>query len=377
MEGWRLALLTVLWALPFPTTIIVALRLAAWYFRPRTPLTDKTYTRRSYERISTVMIVLALVISLVNTALCLESAKYGLGEFDVVHNDQERVMAMRFLFVSQAFGIVGAELARISVAFYELHLFDSPVNVTDKKRSWLQRQLRNHRAILWANIVVQVVANGIALVQVYIQCIPMDKRWDLDDPEHCMDPHVHVDFGYAQGAINTCTVLCLSLIPAFKIFHLRVSVFHRICISILLGVGVIDAASSIVKTALLGRLAADEDLLYRISPLVVTWTFEQYVAIMCGSVPYLPQLIRRWHRKERRPRPSSQTWLEGGCDFDRPKYSLDRLLTGDSGRTRSTRGRAGTGQTVSTEGGGIVTKLPVMRNPARSSSTVNYNRFVV
>lgn len=61
MEGWHLALLTVLWALPFPTTITVALRLAAWYFRPGKPITERSYTRRSYERISTVLIVLALV----------------------------------------------------------------------------------------------------------------------------------------------------------------------------------------------------------------------------------------------------------------------------------------------------------------------------
>lgn len=145
--------------------------------------------------------------------------------------------------------------------------------------------------------MVQVVVNGVALVQVYLQCTPVEKRWDLDDPGQCMNPHVHVDFGYVQGgmskypkcrikadqltyweAINTCTALCLSLIPAFQIYHLRVSAFHRISISILLGVGVMgaphgylwanlaktscsDAASSIVKTALLGRLAAEEDLL--------------------------------------------------------------------------------------------------------------------
>ena len=108
---------------------------------------------------------------------------------------------MKFLFISQAFGILGAELARISVAFYELHLFDSPVNVTEKKISWLQRQLTNHRATLWANIGVQVVVNGIAIIQVYLQCRPVDKRWDSKDPGHCMNPHIHVDVGYVQGGV--------------------------------------------------------------------------------------------------------------------------------------------------------------------------------
>jgi len=106
---------------------------------------------------------------------------------------------MRFLFISQAFGIVGAELARISVAFYELHLFGSPMDVAQKERSWLQRQLRNHRAILWANIVVQVVVNGVCLMQVYIQCTPVGKSWDPADSGNCMNHHVHVDFGYVQG----------------------------------------------------------------------------------------------------------------------------------------------------------------------------------
>lgn len=106
---------------------------------------------------------------------------------------------MRFLLISQAFGIVGAELARISVAFYELHLFDSPVDVAQKERPWLQRQVRNHRAILWANIVVQVVVNSICLVQVYTQCTPVGKRWDPADSGNCMNRHVHVGFGYVQG----------------------------------------------------------------------------------------------------------------------------------------------------------------------------------
>lgn len=103
---------------------------------------------------------------------------------------------------------------------------------------------------------VQVVANGICLVQVYTQCTPVGKRWDPADPGNGVNRHVHVDFGYVQGgeligpetgtksdswlideALNTCTALCLSLIPACKVCHLKVSSFQHICISLLLGVG--------------------------------------------------------------------------------------------------------------------------------------------
>ncbi|MCJ1394286.1 hypothetical protein MMC18_007164 [Xylographa bjoerkii] len=39
-------------------------------------------------------------------------------------------------------------------------------------------------------------------------------------------------------------------------------------------------------------LAAPEDYLYTVSPLVIAWTIEQYLTITCGCVPYLPQLVK-------------------------------------------------------------------------------------
>ena len=134
-----------------------------------------------------------------NTALCLESANHGLGELEAEHSAEERVTAMRLLFISQAFGIVGAELARISVAFYELHLFGPVITIVENERSWFQRLIRNHQAILWANIGAQVIVNGICLLQVYAQCFPVRRRWDPKVPGHCMNPNFHVDFGYVQG----------------------------------------------------------------------------------------------------------------------------------------------------------------------------------
>jgi len=105
--------------------------------------------------------------------------------------------------------------------------------------------------------------------------------------------------------------------------------------------------------------------------------FEQYLAIMCGSIPYLPQLVKRWQGKDRSPRPSLQPWLEEESDSDGLKNSLDRLFTRDSWCSKSKRERAGPAQRASTEGGAISTAPPIWRHLDRSSSTVNYNRFVV
>lgn len=61
MAGWQLALLIILWGLPFLATILVALRVVAWYFRPGQACAGRTFVRRGYEKISTLLIVMALV----------------------------------------------------------------------------------------------------------------------------------------------------------------------------------------------------------------------------------------------------------------------------------------------------------------------------
>ncbi|MCJ1399262.1 hypothetical protein MMC11_002464 [Xylographa trunciseda] len=187
-------------------------------------------------------------------------------------SDQEQLGAARLLFISQAFGIIGAALARTSVAFYEMYLFGSSVSVVKKTKSWLWRQITDHETVLWVNVAAQILINSGALLQVYLQCRPVARQWDFSVEGTCVSPEVHVKLGYVQGAVNTCTALTLSVLPMFKLRHLQISTIHRVGISVLLGIGVLDAVACLAKTTLLGMLAAPEDYLYTVSPLVIAWT---------------------------------------------------------------------------------------------------------
>ncbi|MCJ1381626.1 hypothetical protein MMC17_004737 [Xylographa soralifera] len=254
--------------------------------------------------------VLALTTCIVNTGFCIVSAYHGLGDVNADYSDYEQLHAARLLFISQAFGIIGAALARISVALYEMYLFGSSVSVVKNSRIWLWRQFTNHKIVLWVNVAAQILVNSGALLQVYLQCRPVAKQWDSGIQGTCVSPEVHVKLGYFQGgvsaaskihrwysinkvkAVNTCTALTLSVLPMLKLRHLQMSTIHRVGISVLLGIGVLDAVACLAKTTLLGMLAAPEDYLYSVSPLVMAWTIEQYLTITCGCIPYLPQFAK-------------------------------------------------------------------------------------
>ncbi|MCJ1430694.1 hypothetical protein MMC27_000044 [Xylographa pallens] len=170
-----------------------------------------------------------------------------------------------------------------------MYLFGSSVSVVKKSKIWLWRQFTNHKIVLWVNVAAQILVNSGALLQVYLQCRPVARQWDSSVQGTCVSPEVHVKLGYVQGAVNTCTAFTLSVLPMLKLRHLQTSTIHRVGISILLGIGVLDGVACLTKTALLGMLAAPEDYLYTVSPLVIAWTIEQYLTITCGCIPYLPQ----------------------------------------------------------------------------------------
>ena len=138
-----------------------------------------------------------------------------------------------------------------------MYLFGSSVSTFTNSRPWLWRQITNHETVLWVNVVVQILVNSGSILQVCLQCRPVARQWDPTVQGTCVSPEILVKLGIFQGgmsatielskrhllnrsqAINTCTALTLSLLPAFKLCHLKISTVYRIGVSILLGIGVL------------------------------------------------------------------------------------------------------------------------------------------
>ncbi|KAI9816307.1 MAG: hypothetical protein M1827_001909 [Pycnora praestabilis] len=326
MGNYHTALLIVLWSTPFPTALILGLRLFARHFRPVAAFSTFGTT---YEKWSTCMVIMSMLTSVTNTGLCLDSTYHGLGQRTGAVNASRSERAAHHLFIAQAFGISGAAFARISVAFYELAVFNVSAPRPPKgSRLWprIRSTTTDHKVILWTNIVAQVVINGLCLAQVYWQCKPIQKLWDPLVEGTCESPEVQSVFGYVQGSVNTVTAFTLSILPGVKLFPLQMSRNNKIRLSILMGLGLVygsrlrireldltislsDAIVSIIKTVLLDTVSQPGGLLYNISPLVLAWTFEQYLAIIAGSVPYLPRLF---HKAPRHPDSSHASGIHYG-----------------------------------------------------------------
>ncbi|MCJ1295524.1 oxygen-dependent protoporphyrinogen oxidase [Xylographa carneopallida] len=241
-----------------------------------------------YEQLSTILMVLALATCIVNTAFSIVAAHHGLGEVNADYSDSEQLCAARLLFISQAFGIVGAAFARISVALYEMYLFGSSVSVNKKSRTWLWRQLKNHKIVLWVNVTAQILVNSGALLQVYLQCRPVARQWDSSVQGICVSPEVHVKLGYFQGGGGQY----LYRLDAFSIADVEAPSSPDINDSPSWDINPFrDAAACLAKTTLLGMLAAPEDYSYTVTPLVIAWTIEQYLSITLPDQQHSAQKV--------------------------------------------------------------------------------------
>ncbi|MCJ1310134.1 hypothetical protein MMC25_003795 [Agyrium rufum] len=242
----------------------------------------------------------------------------------------------------------GAAFARVSVALFELYVFgpslpnpyplrtlsrgfsltEFAADVERRSSQYLQRHpkirwLKSYRKLLAGIIVSQVGFNAACTIQIYAMCQPFSARWNHTAHGHCDSEWSHVIVGWIQGGMfdssvgltmlgddahvarslgfNALCAFILAFVALFKIMPLQMKASTKVGLCAVLCVGIADGVACAIKTSLLDRLLLPEDCLYHVSPLVIAWTIENYVAIMCGSVPYLrpvltiiPKLAKRW-----------------------------------------------------------------------------------
>jgi hypothetical protein len=97
---------------------------------------------------------------------------------------EQRVSAMRYEFLSQAFGVAGAAFARISFAVLVLKFC-----VASRAWNWT----------VWSIVWVQAVGNSATVFIIFLQCQPIQTLWNPDVVGKCWTPQVQIIAGYTQG----------------------------------------------------------------------------------------------------------------------------------------------------------------------------------
>lgn len=110
---------------------------------------------------------------------------WGLGRHALYLSQEQRMHAIRYEYLAASWAVIAPAFGRISFAVFLLVFLGLLTTV--------------RRIVLWTLIVLQVVANVLAIIVMYAQCSPVSRIWDPTKPGSCWNPKIQSDIGFFQG----------------------------------------------------------------------------------------------------------------------------------------------------------------------------------
>ncbi|KAG0155249.1 dihydroxyacetone kinase [Penicillium digitatum] len=259
-------LLREIWALTAIAIVIVALRVIAKIRIRKFDWDD-------------ILMVSALVLTLVGSALITVCVQYGFGRHVWDLNTTTVVpKVIMFDYLTQTFGIAGGTMGRISFILFI---------------SGLLGTRRSHRVILWVIVLLQILTNVMLIIILFVQCPGHASAIWTKDGGKCWDVHIQAYYGYYQGSLNSATDLYLAVFSTYIFWNLNLQLRVKIGLVTLLGLGIFAMAASIMKAVQTRVLAHAHD-----DPTTATvnydrWLYiEAYVVIITASIPCIRSLMR-------------------------------------------------------------------------------------
>ncbi|RDW56607.1 hypothetical protein BP5796_13072 [Coleophoma crateriformis] len=263
-------MMVIIWTLYGITIVVVAIRL---YVQAR-------ITRRL--GLGDAMMVLSVASGLGLCALLTVQRHYGLGRHFFFLDPHQRIMALKYNFIGQPFGIMGPSFGRMACVMLMLQLFGTT--------KWRRRGLW---FLFWESLVV----NTITIVLIYVQCEHVQSLWDpIGHPGRCWSPKVQEIVGFVQGGLNSAVDLVLTIMPATIFWKLQISTRLKVGLVILLGLSIFAFVACVIKTVLLQALGDRGDFTFNTVSFFIWVVVEGALVSIAASVPLIRPLFLRIKR---------------------------------------------------------------------------------
>jgi len=154
--------------------------------------------------------------------------------------------------------------------------------VTRSKRYFLH--------FIWASAMLIDIMQVIMLIN---QCSPPWKLWYSKTPGSCDLVKTASNTGEFTGAWSAFCDIALAIYPATMFWDLSLSTKKKVCLSLLMGCGVIAGATAAVKTGFVKLSTSTVDPTYVSTPLKILLYVETWLIIILGSIPTLKPLVDR------------------------------------------------------------------------------------
>lgn len=140
---------------------------------------------------------------------------------------------------------------------------------------------------LYSLIVLQVLVAIFTTVLHTTRCIPIEAVWNMSiTSKRCWSEEAFKVAMTVASSLVVATDLVYALMPITFLHHIRRSTLHRALIAMLLSLGLVASAASVVKTVMVHRGSAEDPAGHGI--VVATWaSIEVQIAIMAACIPTL------------------------------------------------------------------------------------------
>ncbi|ROT39594.1 hypothetical protein SODALDRAFT_331707 [Sodiomyces alkalinus F11] len=221
--------------------------------------------------------MLAAVVMQITFQGCItEASRWGLGKRDAnLSVFPQLIQVLKWNWISTTPSIMVSILARVSANILLTRLFGT--------KPWL-------RWFLWIFTGLQVVVSSVLIVLVWVQVDPVEGLWNpFMAVNRRWDPRIQQNTSYLAQSLFTFSDVTYVLFPVMVIWKLHMPLRRKIGLGLLMGLSLITAGASIMKTITTPRADTGntQDAQYNAS-LAVLWSgIEQSLVIIMGSIPPL------------------------------------------------------------------------------------------
>ncbi|KAF7885516.1 uncharacterized protein EAF02_004025 [Botrytis sinoallii] len=261
------AVIAVYWSIAAVAMLVVGLRF---------------YSRRLVRAIGADdwLMLISLIFQVTLSCFCTYEATIGGFKHLYYLSPSQLTETIKWNYILQCWGISAFTPSKLSVGLLLIRILH-PI------RGWK----------FWTIVTIMTlmtIINTLDSILTYAQCNPPKALWEPTVKAHCWNPTVQANFSIFQASFNVFTDTVFALLPATIIWGLQMPKKNKLILCLLLGPGLFAAVAGIVKITYLYSLNAHSDITWVTYNLVMWSGAENFVVLVCGSVPPLKTLYDRY-----------------------------------------------------------------------------------
>ncbi|OIW25567.1 hypothetical protein CONLIGDRAFT_581876 [Coniochaeta ligniaria NRRL 30616] len=152
---------------------------------------------------------------------------------------------------------------------------------------------------IWFIIMSMNLLMGVSALMPWIQCDPVSKTWNRDEPGSCWDPRVNIVYGVVAGSYSGVMDIVLALLPWSVVWNLQMKKKEKVGVAVAMSMGVFAGCTAFVKSAKI-PLLTNGDFTFQGYNLAAWGAAEVATTVMASSIPVLRVLIREVKATTRR-----------------------------------------------------------------------------